>query len=175
MELKAQPGGDMVVGGADLAAAFMRHDLIDEYRLYVHPVVIGKGQNHCSRHQTPGSTSGSSRAGGSATGSSSSATSAADATSRRGLPGVVARFEGARLRGPSGNVSMDLLEEVGVALHLFRQGSVLLHKLFDVVGVPLGVDRDLRRDRIGALGGDQQSRGLDTGQHERNRFRRMYG
>ena len=44
MELKAQPGGDMVLGGADLAAAFMRHDLIDEYRLYVHPIVIGQGK-----------------------------------------------------------------------------------------------------------------------------------
>jgi dihydrofolate reductase len=44
MELKAQPGGDLVVGGADLAAAFMRHGLIDEYRLYVHPVVIGRGK-----------------------------------------------------------------------------------------------------------------------------------
>jgi dihydrofolate reductase len=44
MELKAQPGGDMVLGGADLAAAFMRHDLIDEYRLYVHPIVIGEGR-----------------------------------------------------------------------------------------------------------------------------------
>ena len=43
-ELKAQPGGDLVLGGADLAAAFMRHDLIDEYRLYVHPVVIGRGK-----------------------------------------------------------------------------------------------------------------------------------
>jgi dihydrofolate reductase len=43
-ELKAQPGGDMVLGGADLAAAFMRHDLIDEYRLYVHPVVVGRGK-----------------------------------------------------------------------------------------------------------------------------------
>src|SRR2546423_10256633 len=44
MELKAQPGGDLVVGGADLAAAFIRHDLIDEYRLYVHPVGIGQGK-----------------------------------------------------------------------------------------------------------------------------------
>ena len=44
MELKAQPGGDLALGGADLAAAFMRHDLIDEYRLYVHPIVIGQGK-----------------------------------------------------------------------------------------------------------------------------------
>jgi dihydrofolate reductase len=38
MALKAQPGGDLALGGADLAAAFMQHDLIDEYRLYVHPI-----------------------------------------------------------------------------------------------------------------------------------------
>jgi dihydrofolate reductase len=44
MELKARPGGDLVLGGADIAAAFMRHDLIDEYRLYVHPVLIGQGK-----------------------------------------------------------------------------------------------------------------------------------
>ena len=44
MELKAQPGGDMMLGGADLAATFIRHDLIDEYRIYVHPVVIGRGK-----------------------------------------------------------------------------------------------------------------------------------
>src|ERR1700724_2683348 len=44
MERKAQPGGDMGLGGADLAASFMRHDLIDEYRIYVHPVVIGRGK-----------------------------------------------------------------------------------------------------------------------------------
>jgi dihydrofolate reductase len=42
--IKEQPGGDMALGGADLAATFMRHDLIDEYRLYVHPVVIGDGK-----------------------------------------------------------------------------------------------------------------------------------
>ncbi|MGW1102815.1 dihydrofolate reductase family protein [Streptomyces sp. NPDC002540] len=42
--LKARPGGDLVVGGAGLAASFMRHDLIDEYHLYVHPVRIGRGK-----------------------------------------------------------------------------------------------------------------------------------
>jgi riboflavin biosynthesis pyrimidine reductase len=37
-------GGDLALGGADLAATFMRLDLIDEYRIYVHPVVIGRGR-----------------------------------------------------------------------------------------------------------------------------------
>jgi dihydrofolate reductase len=32
-----------VIGGADLVATFMRHDLIDEYRIYVHPVLLGRG------------------------------------------------------------------------------------------------------------------------------------
>jgi dihydrofolate reductase len=41
---KQQPGGDMTVGGADLAATFRGLDLIDEYRLYVNPVVIGRGR-----------------------------------------------------------------------------------------------------------------------------------
>ncbi len=44
MVLKAEPGGYMTVGGADLAATFRRHDLIDGYRLYVHPVLIGRGK-----------------------------------------------------------------------------------------------------------------------------------
>jgi dihydrofolate reductase len=44
MALKAQPGGDLSVGGADLAAEFRRHGLIDEYRVYVHPVLIGRGK-----------------------------------------------------------------------------------------------------------------------------------
>ena len=44
LALKAQPGGDMALAGADLAATFMQHDLIDEYRLYLHPVVLGEGK-----------------------------------------------------------------------------------------------------------------------------------
>lgn len=42
--LKAQEGGDLVLGGADLAAEFLRHDLVDELRIYVHPVLIGRGR-----------------------------------------------------------------------------------------------------------------------------------
>lgn len=41
--LKAQPGGDLVLGGSHVAAEFARRDLIDEYRLYVHPIAIGRG------------------------------------------------------------------------------------------------------------------------------------
>lgn len=44
MALKAQPGGDLALSGADLAAAFMQHDLIDEYHLCVHPILIGRGK-----------------------------------------------------------------------------------------------------------------------------------
>lgn len=44
LALKAQPGGDLAVGGADLASTFMGLGLVDEYRLYVHPVVLGAGK-----------------------------------------------------------------------------------------------------------------------------------
>jgi dihydrofolate reductase len=44
LKLKEQPGGDLALGGANLAAAFMRYDLIDEHRIYVHPVLIGRGK-----------------------------------------------------------------------------------------------------------------------------------
>jgi dihydrofolate reductase len=39
-----QSGGDLGLGGADLAAAFLRHDLVEEFRVYVHPVLIGRGK-----------------------------------------------------------------------------------------------------------------------------------
>jgi dihydrofolate reductase len=42
-ELKQQPGKDLAVGGAGLATTFMRLGLIDEYGLFVHPVILGRG------------------------------------------------------------------------------------------------------------------------------------
>ena len=41
--LKEQPGGDLSISGSDLATVFRGLDLIDEYRVYVHPVLIGRG------------------------------------------------------------------------------------------------------------------------------------
>jgi dihydrofolate reductase len=41
--LKAQPGYDMDVAGPTLASALMRAGLIDEYRLFVHPIILGAG------------------------------------------------------------------------------------------------------------------------------------
>jgi dihydrofolate reductase len=41
--LKAGPGGDLALGGADLAASFLAHDLVDAYQIYVHPVLVGRG------------------------------------------------------------------------------------------------------------------------------------
>ncbi len=45
LALKAGPGGDLALGGADVAATFLEHDLIDEYRIYVHPVLLGQGRH----------------------------------------------------------------------------------------------------------------------------------
>ncbi len=42
--LKAQPGKDLVAhGGAAFARALVTQDLVDEYRLLVHPVALGRG------------------------------------------------------------------------------------------------------------------------------------
>ena len=44
-ELKRQPGGDLQTqGSGELIQTLMRHDLVDEYRLLVYPVVLGKGK-----------------------------------------------------------------------------------------------------------------------------------
>jgi len=41
--LKEQPGKDLAVGGAGLASTCVKLGLIDEYRLFVSPVVLGGG------------------------------------------------------------------------------------------------------------------------------------
>ncbi|MFI8201122.1 dihydrofolate reductase family protein [Streptomyces sp. NPDC085942] len=42
--LRDAASGDLVVGGAGLLESFRRHDLIDEYRIYVHPLILGRGR-----------------------------------------------------------------------------------------------------------------------------------
>ncbi len=41
--LRAKPGRNIGVGGASIASTLIRLGLIDEYWLYVHPVVLGGG------------------------------------------------------------------------------------------------------------------------------------
>jgi dihydrofolate reductase len=44
--LKQQPGQDLVMYGChDLMHSLLEHDLIDEYRVLVHPVLLGKGRS----------------------------------------------------------------------------------------------------------------------------------
>jgi dihydrofolate reductase len=43
--LKQQPGQDILVAGSgELVHTLMQHDLIDEYRLMLHPIVLGSGK-----------------------------------------------------------------------------------------------------------------------------------
>jgi dihydrofolate reductase len=42
-KLKEQPGKDLAVGGAGLASTCVKLGLVDEYRLFVSPVVLGGG------------------------------------------------------------------------------------------------------------------------------------
>ncbi|MBH8582044.1 dihydrofolate reductase family protein [Thermoactinomyces sp. CICC 10735] len=45
MKIKNQPGKDIwLYGGADLIASFIDLGLVDEFRLSVHPVVLGEGK-----------------------------------------------------------------------------------------------------------------------------------
>ncbi len=43
--LCAEPGGAMqVIGSASLAAQLIEHDLVDEYRLMIEPILLGGGK-----------------------------------------------------------------------------------------------------------------------------------
>ena len=45
LRLKQQPGKDILIfGSGDLANTLMQHDLIDEYRLMVFPILVGGGK-----------------------------------------------------------------------------------------------------------------------------------
>jgi dihydrofolate reductase len=41
--IRAEYPGELAVAGATLAAEFIRRDLVDEYRMVVHPAVLGAG------------------------------------------------------------------------------------------------------------------------------------
>jgi dihydrofolate reductase len=51
--LKAQLVGEIQVGGPDLARSLTDLGLIDEYRLYFRPVVLGRGRNHQPPSRSP--------------------------------------------------------------------------------------------------------------------------
>jgi len=45
LEIKRQPGKNIwLYGGAKIITTFLNFDLIDEYKLAVHPVILGKGK-----------------------------------------------------------------------------------------------------------------------------------
>jgi dihydrofolate reductase len=44
-ELKQQPGKNIAIfGSSDLALSFIRSDLIDEYQIFINPIVLGNGK-----------------------------------------------------------------------------------------------------------------------------------
>jgi dihydrofolate reductase len=53
-KLKDEPGKDILVfGSGDLVNALMRHDLVDEYRLMIFPVIVGNGKRLFNEDSEP--------------------------------------------------------------------------------------------------------------------------
>ncbi len=45
-KLKRQPGNDLrVIGSGELVQTLMKHDLVDEYDLMIHPLILGSGKH----------------------------------------------------------------------------------------------------------------------------------
>jgi dihydrofolate reductase len=51
--LKTQQDGEIAVAGPELAGSLTDLGLIDEYRLYIHPVVLGRGKPYFSGPRPP--------------------------------------------------------------------------------------------------------------------------
>jgi dihydrofolate reductase len=51
--LRTEFDGDLDVGGPTLASAFIRRGLVDEYRLLVHPIILGDGTPFFPTLETP--------------------------------------------------------------------------------------------------------------------------
>ena len=51
--LKAELDGEIEVGGPDLARSLTDLGLIDEYRIYLHPVVLGRGKPYFAGPRPP--------------------------------------------------------------------------------------------------------------------------
>lgn len=65
-ELKASLDGEIEVSGPELAASLAAHGLVDEYRMYLHPVVLGSGKPYFAGPRTPLRLVASERIGGDA-------------------------------------------------------------------------------------------------------------
>ena len=52
-KLKSQPGRWMNVGGATLAARLIKAGLVDEFRLVIHPVILGGGKPYFPNLEAP--------------------------------------------------------------------------------------------------------------------------
>ena len=52
-ELKAGRDGEIEVAGPDLAHSLTKLGLIDEYRIYLHPVVLGDGKPYFAGPRPP--------------------------------------------------------------------------------------------------------------------------
>ena len=53
VRLRTEFGGDLGVAGPTLASAFMRLGLVDEYRMVVHPTILGAGTPYFPKLDSP--------------------------------------------------------------------------------------------------------------------------
>lgn len=44
LKLKQEQGKNILLDGVTLSSQLLGHDLIDEYRIVIHPVIVGKGR-----------------------------------------------------------------------------------------------------------------------------------